>query len=790
MRVIPPHRSPRFAAMMPPDNSASPTAPDSQSGESPWDATAAPSRSIPWSGGTILGAGNLLGNRYRLIERLGQGSRGEVWRARDLELEIDIALKSVSPCSGPADGHDRLRQEVAAARAVASPHVCRVLDLVEVQGRELIAMELVDGQPLPAYLRARAPLALAEANAIAQQMLQGLAAIHRAGLVHRDLQPSQIMVADGGRVVIMDFVLAAVLAGQCPNGAAAGARRYVSPEQARGEQLDARSDLYAAAMVCDELLAAGRTDFTSAASGPLQASPAAPHLPESPWRPALLRALDPTPSARPQSAQALACDLHELTARASSTAGTAPFPGMRPFTAAEADRYYGRDAEIERIWKRIPYRQLIALVGPSGAGKTSFVHAGIAAHAPERWRVLALAPRSDPFAALGAAVSSAAPAHGSAAGPESSGHPLVWATPAAARASFERWRLLQDSVLLVLDPGEELFSQTPRELRAAFIELLSFSLTELGVHVILSIRDDYFFRCQEYPALAPVFDNLFPLAPPTAGALFRAFSEPVEKLGFRYESRDLVAEMIAAGTGEAAALPLLSFAAARLWEEREQTSRTLTIAAYRRIGGVAGALARHADAVVASLGPERLALVREIFRNLMTLEGKPISRRVRELAALSPDAGEVDAVLATLADARLLTRIDDNAAVASAPPASGLAEEPAPARNQRVEVIHESLLQAWPRLVRWRAQDVDCAVFRDELRQAAVAWEDSGRKADRLWTGEVYREYELWRSRYPVQLTEIEAAFADAMDRCERRRAFRRRIGLSAVIAGLLRPWG
>ena len=153
--------------------------------------------------------GEILGNRYRIRSLLGSGGMGEVFRAFDLKLRVDVALKAVRPAMlADARALTGLREEVRAAREVVSPNICRVFDLVEFDGRELVSMEYVDGVTLAELLRERSPLGLQEAREIASQFLAGLEAIHTAGLVHRDIKPENVMLTRAGRVVVMDFGIA------------------------------------------------------------------------------------------------------------------------------------------------------------------------------------------------------------------------------------------------------------------------------------------------------------------------------------------------------------------------------------------------------------------------------------------------------------------------------------------------------------------------------------------------------------------------------------------------------
>jgi WD40 repeat protein len=232
--------------------------------------------------------------------------------------------------------------------------------------------------------------------------------------------------------------------------------------------------------------------------------------------------------------------------------------------------------------------------------------------------------------------------------------------------------------------------------------------------------------------------------------------------------------MIAEVEGERGALPMMAFAVHRLWEERDREERLLTQLAYEEIGGVAGALAKHAEASLERIGYERLPIVRELFRNLVTAEGTRATREVEDLLSVFDNERRpvADEVLRELIDARLLTsyRIDD---------------EDGPLR--RVEIIHESLLASWPRLVRWQTQDADAALLRDQLRQAARTWNERGRSRDLLWTGKAFREFDLWRESYPGGLSELEKDFAEAMtSHAKRRQRLRRFVGAAVFVILLI----
>jgi serine/threonine-protein kinase len=236
-----------------------------------------------------LADGTVLARRYELRRKLGEGGMGVVWRALDRKLELDVAIKFLRAPAGRPSGSDmgdemrrRFREEVRLAREVSHKNVCRIHDYGEDGELAFISMELVEGGDLKRRIRTKGPPDWEDAYAILLQVGEGLAAIHEAGLVHRDLKLANIMRDARGRVKLMDFGIAKAVSeekGITESGLRVGSPEYMSPEQVRGEPrpIDARSDLYAFGVVVYELLT-GRVPFP--ADTPLQA--AVRHLHDEP----------------------------------------------------------------------------------------------------------------------------------------------------------------------------------------------------------------------------------------------------------------------------------------------------------------------------------------------------------------------------------------------------------------------------------------------------------------------------------------------------------------------------
>jgi tRNA A-37 threonylcarbamoyl transferase component Bud32 len=278
--------------------------------------------------------GTLLGGRYRIIERLGRGGMGEVYRADDLKLGQPVALKFL-----PADVDrdparlTQLHTEVRMARQVSHPNVCRVYDIDEVDGHTFLSMEYVDGEDLASLLRRVGRFPENRALEIARQMCAGLAAAHERGVIHRDLKPANVMLDASGKVRLTDFGLAGV-AGESIR---AGTPAYMAPEQLAGGEVTARSDIYALGLVLYEIFT-GHRALEAANLAELirkreQSGIAPPSAVVRELTPeidrGIMRCLRPQPEERPASALAVAAALPGGDPLAAAlAAGETPSPEM------------------------------------------------------------------------------------------------------------------------------------------------------------------------------------------------------------------------------------------------------------------------------------------------------------------------------------------------------------------------------------------------------------------------------------------------------------------------------
>src|SRR5438309_6915842 len=203
--------------------------------------------------------GTLLTDRYRIVALIGRGGMGEVYRAEDLKLDQDVALKFL-PEKLVQDGAAlaRFHREVRIAREISHPNVCRVFDIGEVNGVPFISMEYVDGEDLSTLLRRIGHLPQDKAIDIARQLCAGIAAAHDHGVLHRDLKPANVMLDDRGKVRIMDFGLAGIGTDIQGSEISSGTPAYMAPEQLTGKEVTVQSDIYSLGLVLYELFTGKR----------------------------------------------------------------------------------------------------------------------------------------------------------------------------------------------------------------------------------------------------------------------------------------------------------------------------------------------------------------------------------------------------------------------------------------------------------------------------------------------------------------------------------------------------
>ncbi|HZO13944.1 MAG TPA: WD40 repeat domain-containing protein, partial [Polyangiaceae bacterium] len=482
-----------------------------------------------------------------------------------------------------------------------------------------------------------------------------------------------------------------------------------------------------------------------------------------------------------------------------------PFRGLLPFTQRHAEFFYGREEETAAFVERMRMQPVLPVVGPSGAGKSSFVHAGVIPRVREQdlWIILRVRPGTRPFQALAARLAhrdsrtitvGVDPVRSSADGwedaPRSSLAPqasevetLIERLRAAPRRLSLELRDLADyrgaKVLLVVDQLEELFTlvDDPDE-RARFMEAVCTAADDPAdpVRVVFTVRDDFLGRLVTGPEVRDALAQVTLIQPLGPNELEQVLERPSEALGYRFES-GLVAEMVGEVSREASGLPLLQFAAHRLWEERDTERRLILHSAYRAMGGVAGALAQHADGVVDGFDEDELRIARELCLRLVTPERtRKIVPKSEALEGL--DASAAEAVLAQLIAARLVS-------ARRAP----IADATRDGDVVRLELVHESLIEKWRTLERWLEESQEGLAFLAEAGQAAQLWHKRGRRPEEVWQGvaleDALRKLAQCRTEVPERVRDFLSAGQARRERhARRRRLFVAGVmGLSVLVA-------
>jgi eukaryotic-like serine/threonine-protein kinase len=739
---------------------------------------------------------------YALVRQLGQGGMGQVFLARDTLLERLVAIKFVLRFES-ASSRARFLNEARAVARLQHPNVVTVHRVGDVDGLPYIVSEYVRGEPLHLLPR---PLPWRRVLSIALDLARGLAAAHRGGVLHRDLKPSNAVLGEGGVTKLLDFGLAKLVEGEVPgasktsssppptssllelattasapcearaeappltdDSALLGTPLYLAPERWCGEPASAASDLYSLGAMLFELLS-GQPPHQAQNAAVLgmriathPAPPIASLVPDlEPRFGALVDGcLHRDPRQRHASAEALGAALEELAGprRYRAAPEGNPYRGLFAFQPEHRGLFFGRDAEVSALLDRLRGGPAVIVTGDSGVGKSSLCRAGVLPAASEgalgdrhAWHVASIAPGARPFTALCDALAAARP----------DGLPSA----RSADELVERLRELaraRQGMLIFIDQLEELVTSSEPDEARALDELMGriASGAAPGLKLLATVRSDFLTRVAAFHGIAQILSRALYLIPPLGReGIHRAVVGPAKLKGVRFENEALV-ERLVRSVSSPASLPLLQFTLAELWTRRDRERAVIREEALEEMGGVAGALARHADSVIHALLPPQRPLARELLTRMVSADGTRTQRTAQELAASSAERREV---LEALIRGRIIT----------ADEADG---------ELTYQLVHEALLSGWQTLRDWLDDSSAARLRAERLRAAAAEWQRLDRPRELLWAGPQLQD-----------VAELDGAPRDQVTRdfwaASRRAARTRRLRRHAIVGLLVAAMG
>jgi DNA-binding SARP family transcriptional activator/WD40 repeat protein len=738
---------------------------------------------------------------YALGEVLGEGAFGTVFKSRQPGVGREVAVKVIR--ADLADDPDFVRHFEAEAQLVANlehPHIVPLYDFWREPGGAYLVFRLLRGGSAEQRVRDEGPWPLDRVNRLVQEIGGALVVAHEAGVVHRDVKPANVLFDDAGNAYLADFGIAVVRGGVDGTtghdyAASAGSPLYAPPEQFQLAAPSPRGDQYSFATMLWELLA-GVVPFPGETASTILLAklerpvpPLAAHRPDVPRDvdAVLRRATSSRPDARYDDIASFLAAWHAAVRASSATTGdlaaesprsrTArdvlatvgvdtgaavnPYKGLRPFGEADARHFHGREAAAEQLVERVLGERFVALVGPSGSGKSSLLHAGAVPRLRAvSLRVVAMLPGDDPVEQLHNALRAVA-VH------EPDTGDVANMVRSVAKQSDE-------PLVLVIDQFEELWTLTAERDRELLLAGLAGLVDDPAaiVHLVVSLRADFYDRPLAHAGLgAHVAANTLAVTPMTAAELHEAVVAPAADAGVVFEP-GLDSALVAEVAEAPASLPMLQFTLAELFERRRGI--VMTGEAYAAIGGIAGAIATRAEQQYARLDAAGQDAARRLFCRLVVVgDGTDDTRRRVRHSDLPSGTAEIAAPLEA-----------DRLLVADRDPTT---------REPTVELAHESLLRSWPRLRGWLDDDRDAIRQMHHLGNSATAWDAAGRPEAELYRGARLEAAGSLLDTRPEQLTTIECDFVEASRTAasaarerEARTRTRLRRGLTATAAALV----
>ncbi len=457
-----------------------------------------------------------------------------------------------------------------------------------------------------------------------------------------------------------------------------------------------------------------------------------------------------------------------------AVAAVSPYRGLRPFREEDASFFFGREEFTDRLVDLVRRSSLVAVVGPSGSGKSSVVRAGLAPSlrrdSAQVWDLCEMVPGQRPFDGLAAAlIPLLEPDLSETDRLVEVGKLANYVAEGQVKLEDVVQRILKkqlgtDRLLLMVDQWEELYTLTTGDdTRRNFVDLILRATEDGPLSVVLTLRGDFYGQALQHRLLADRLQGVVVnLSTMTEQELERAIVKPAEQVDLVFEP-GLVPLILSDVGDEPGNLPLLEFVLDELWQQRRDG--LLLHETYRSIGGVHGAMARRADETVDALLPDERDDIRRIFLHLVRPGAGTEDTRRR---ATFNDMGE---------ESRPLVRLlaDDRLLVTGRDLSTG---------EETVEVAHEALIHNWGRLRGWIEVDRDFLTWRERLRSARSMWLHADEDEGALLRGAPLAEANRWIEERPGDVESNEARFVEASNRLHQRARIRERRRVRTIIGG------
>jgi WD40 repeat protein/serine/threonine protein kinase len=722
---------------------------------------------------------------YEILSLIDEGGFGAIYRAVQQVVQREVAIKVILPQF--ANRSAFIRRFEAEAQLVARLehlHIVPLYDFWRDPDGAYLVMRWLRGGSVRDQLLIDGQWAADQTAQMVDQIASALDVAHDAGVVHRDIKPGNILLDDDGNSFLADFGIALdtdVVDGD--QSMMVGSPAYMAPELIRGEVATPQSDQYSLAVVAYHVLVGHRPFETQSRGELLMRQLDTPMPPVTQDRPELPTAIDEVlirasakeasdryPNVMEFAREFRAAvfsgqqrssfnkrsmpDLQTLEL-AAVKAPSNPYRGLRAFSEADETFFFGRERLVRRLLESLnakdeEFFNFLALVGPSGSGKSSVVSAGVfpalrrgELPGSEEWYLVEMLPGSQPMRALEAAMLSVA-----ADRPSQLLGDLNMST-AGFHQAIERVLPDEDNVRLFLhiNQFEEIFTQVEQESdREHFLQSLHRAITAPGTRltVLVTLRADFYDR----PLLYADFGRLVRqrtevVLPLSADEFEAAITGPALRVGLNLQA-GLVATIVEDVEQQPGALPLMQYALTELFERRD--GFTLTLDAYLDVGGISGALVRRADDVYKELSVSARELSRQVFLRLVNIgQGtEDTRRRARQsmLRSLTQDDAALDEVLDTFGKYRLLTFDNDPNT-----------------REPTVQIAHEALIRRWQRFQGWLNDSREELQLHRKLAAAVDEWDESGYDPSFLASGLRLEQFEAWANATEMALSQRETNY-------------------------------